>query len=858
MDSNTPEPRAIDQSVAKSVPNYVPEPAPYQPSQDKVFDLIHTNLEVSFNWEKQYLYGLAELKLKPYFFPQNQLILDAKGFDFDFVKLRENGDLIDLSYSYTDSLHLIIDLPRTYTRTDEVNLSIKYTAKPNELEAGGSGAITSDKGLYFINPTGEDGDKPKQIWTQGETHASSCWFPTIDSPNEKTTQEISITVDTIYTTLSNGALKYSLENGDGTRTDYWVQEKKHAPYLFMMAIGEFSRVSDTWKELVVDYYVEPKYAPHAKAVFGHTPEMLEFFSNIIGYPYPWDKYSQVVVRDFVSGAMENTTASVFMEQLQLTSRETLDKNWDYIIAHELFHHWFGDLVTCESWSNLALNESFANYSEYMWLEYKYGRDEADFHRHNELSDYLDQARDKRFPIIRYNYERPDDMFDRHSYNKGGLVLHMLRKHLGDEAFYGSLQKYLKDNAYTDAEIHELRLAFEDYTGLDLKWFFDQWFMEPGHPELKVEKSITDTLTTITVRQLQDTNYAPIYKLPVMVEIWKDGSKRVEEIMIDRTHQDFSFVTEGQADWVFFDSEQQILGKTNVMNNAKDFLNQYALSERFEARYDAIIQLSGKVLEYRSLKAKTDTMTLELKDSIDLKNLSVQMPRILATFEKALHDDFYQIRKAAIESLVFYHGDWKEDFGVMIEQLAQIDSISHVRAAAVTYLNKIDTTGEVFMPVYEQGIRDSSYLVVGASLSGYFRGNAAGAKPIIKEFSNSDKINIVKSIASFFIETKDASQYEWFKTKYLQLKPIEKIHFSPQFASYIQLVYDSSSTEELMFLEEMAMTHKHLYVRFSAYKTLFYLDGIDGVRAIREKVVKAEQNPTLIKAYKRWENSLSSN
>ena len=433
------------------IPHYVPDPAPYQPANDKVNDLIHTRLDVSFDWEKQYLIGKANLTFKPYFYPQETLELDAKGFDIDYVRLIQGDVVRELRYKYVDSLKLIIGLDREYTRDEQFEVQIKYIAKPNELpDAGGSSAITKDLGLYFINPLGDEEGKPKQIWTQGETEASSCWFPTIDSPNEKTTQEMYITVDTSYVTLSNGTLIYSKDNGDGTKTEYWKQDKPHAPYLFMMAVGEFSVVEDEWDGLDVDYYVEPAYESHAKSVFGNTPEMLQFFSDRLGYKYPWDKYSQVVVRDFVSGAMENTSASVFMEQVQITSRETLDKNWDYIIAHELFHHWFGDLVTAESWSNLALNESFANYSEYLWSEYKYGREAADEHRQEELAGYLGQAASKQYPIIRYNYVHRMEMFDGHSYNKGGLVLHMLRKYLGDDAFFKSLEHYLNKNQFTDA------------------------------------------------------------------------------------------------------------------------------------------------------------------------------------------------------------------------------------------------------------------------------------------------------------------------------------------------------------------------------------------------------------------------
>jgi aminopeptidase N len=194
----------------------------------------------------------------------------------------------------------------------------------------------------------------------------------------------------------------------------------------------------------------------------------------------------VVVRDFVSGAMENTSASTFMEAVQSTQRELIDKSWDDIIAHELFHQWFGDLVTIESWANLPLNESFANYAQYLWDEYKYGKDEADYQAFREKQQYLYESTRKQEPMIRFEYKKPDDMFDSHSYAKGGRILHMLRRLVGDEAFFESLKEYLHQNAFQNTEIHHLRLAFEKVTGKDLNWFFNQWFLLPGHPELVID------------------------------------------------------------------------------------------------------------------------------------------------------------------------------------------------------------------------------------------------------------------------------------------------------------------------------------------------------------------------------------
>ncbi|RZK28327.1 MAG: M1 family peptidase, partial [Hymenobacter sp.] len=377
-------------SAGITVPSWLPPETPVHLAAPLLSDVINTKLDVRFDWAKQYLLGTAVLTLRPHFYPQSNVVLDARGFDIKAVQLvGDKGDK-NLTYKY-DKAQLSITLDRPYTREQTYQVRIVYVAKPNELpQGGGSAAITSDKGLYFINPLGQDPKKPRQIWTQGETQANSCWFPTIDHP---------------------------------------------------MAVGDFAVVSDTWRGKAVDYYVEPQYKSTAKAVFGHTPEMMEFYSKRLGIDFPWEKYTQIAVRDYVSGAMENTTATVHGNTIQATSRELLDAQYEgaeSTITHELFHHWFGDLVTCESWSNLPLNESFANYAQYLWAEHKYGADQAGLVQQHDLGAYLEEANDKREPLIRYHYASQEDMFDRHSYEKGGRVLHMLRKYVGDDAFFTAL------------------------------------------------------------------------------------------------------------------------------------------------------------------------------------------------------------------------------------------------------------------------------------------------------------------------------------------------------------------------------------------------------------------------------------
>src|SRR6478752_4833181 len=477
----------------------------YRETATKINDLVHTKLDVKPDFSKSYLYGKAWITLKPHFYPTDSLNLDAKGMEFKTVALVSGAKQIPLKYEY-DDLNLRIKLDKTYKANENYTIYIDYTAKPDEYqEKFGTDDFLGIKGMYFINPKGEEKDKPTQIWTQGETESNSAWFPTIDKTSQKTTEELTVTVDNKYVTLSNGKLMSQKKNTDGTRTDYWKMDLPHSPYLFFLGVGDYAVVKDSWRGKEVNYYVEPEYGSVAKKIFGNTPEMIEFFSKITGVPFPWVKYSQITGRDYVAGAMENTTATIHQESVQQDARELVDgNNWEGTIAHELFHQWFGDYVTAESWSNLTLNESFADFSETLWEEYKYGKDAGDAHGYTSMLGYL-QSQSENKNLVRYYYSDKEAMFDAVSYNKGGRILHMLRNFVGDSAFFKSLNLYLNTNKFKSAEAHNLRLAFEEVTGKDLNWFFNQWYYGSGHPILNISYDYDEAAkqVKVTIKQTQD-------------------------------------------------------------------------------------------------------------------------------------------------------------------------------------------------------------------------------------------------------------------------------------------------------------------------------------------------------------------
>lgn len=487
---------------------------PRHSASDKPWQLKHSDLKIDFDWKTQSVNGEATLTLTPYFYPQNTLKIDAKGMDIHHIEyadqrgLKKGPSPDKLNWEHRNN-EIIIDFGYDVSPHENLKLSILYSAYPNRKIADARDlsqtAVTDDKGLYFINADGTHPYHPRQIWTQGEPHSNSHWFPTIDQPNQKHTHNIQIKRPDSLVSISNGILINSVSNSDGSTTDFWEMNQPHSVYLTMMAIGPWVKIQDTskfpkvnsfeWAIVPTNYYVEKGYESFAKDIFGNTPEMISFFSDYTGVNYPWSKYDQIVAREFVSGAMENTTAVIHNHRLQDPTEEMED-----YISHELFHHWFGDLVTAESWGDLSMNESFATYGEYLWREHKYGienaeswlienRTRGDF---NPLTNQFEAQ--KSTPLIHHHYKHPNDQFDDVRYNKGARILHMLRKQIGDVAFRKSIQCYLNTRAYKNGNAHHWKHCIEDVTGKNMDDFFNSWYFQGGEFGLKIETYFDSTLS----------------------------------------------------------------------------------------------------------------------------------------------------------------------------------------------------------------------------------------------------------------------------------------------------------------------------------------------------------------------------
>ena len=741
-------------------------PPPYQPTKTKYFELRHTSIDIAFDIPERTANGKVQLQMSPYFYATDSVVLDAVGMRILNV---QDEKFRDLDYHY-DGEFLVVKLPKKFNKNEKVVLNIKYVARPYTVPEKASLAIRRDKGLYFINHKGDDPLKPVQLWTQGETESNSKWFPTFDDPQYKSTFDITMHVPDSFTTLSNGLLKKSVKEGNGMRADTWVQDQPMAPYLAMMAVGDFAVHREKWQGKEVSYYVPQRFKTTAQQIFAHTPEMLTFFSNKLGLAYPWDKYSQVGVYDFVSGAMENTTASVFGAFNLKNERELADAPNDFIVAHELFHHWFGNYVTAENWGQLTINESFADYSEYLWSEYKYGKNAAELVWQRGWERYLGQAEKYDPSLVRYHYHSPGVMFDRVSYNKGGRILNYLRRLMGDEAFFAGLNEFLKAQAFGTAESDNLRMAFEKVSGKDWRWFFNEWYHRAGHPILDISYRYLEDKNQleVTVKQIQKDSVG-LYQMPLRAQLLTDkGIQDFEWNLEAKREQTFLYDYPNQLRPIFIpDAEHWLPGEIIDGKTVTDAAKQLVQSKSYITKKWALKQFSArkdpsdderKLMDQALLKALTDADEHNrelIVRAVDLskKKHSAELENAVALLAK--NDPAYKVQFAALQVL------------------------SNV--ASLKYLN-----------LFEEKSSSFSYNVAGAGIAGLLAQQPKRAYDVAKKLQDQELRGFLLSmVASVFAKEAQPEDYPFFTTHILKEFEGVRKGLVSQFVNFLAKVEDLS-------------------------------------------------------------------
>ena len=649
---------------------------PRRSVRSRDIDQRHIRLELGFDFDKRVLTGRAVLHLSP-FRPLARVALDAAEMTVRQVRLLggRTADEDRVLEHESRGRQLIVTLDREYGRGEPFQLAVEYQVNQPR------------HGAHFVVPDESEPSQPRMVWTQSEPEYARYWFPCVDSPVDRLTSEIIATVPSSFVVLSNGALKQQTDNEDGTHTWHWTQVKSHVPYLMSVVAGDFEVYEQEWDGIPILSYVPRGSLEEAARSFQKTPLMMAFFSERIGVRYPWPKYAQICVDEYMWGGMEHTSATTLTTRTLHDERADLDTSSHPLVAHELVHQWFGDLLTCKDWGELWLNESFATYFTTLWREHDQGWDEATWARHRDGESYKAEDRRYRRSIVNYRYHEPNVMFDRHSYPKGGRVLHMLRFVLGDDLFWESIRRYVAVNQHRTVETADLRIAVEDATGQGLNWFFDQWVHHGGHPDFSVSWSWDEQTktVTVTVKQTQQTDdVTPRFRMPAEIELASHSASKIHRVNLSKAEETFHFQQDKRPTRVCFDPRDWILKTLTVEKSREEWLDQLAYSEHVMPRVRAAEKLSD-------FKADPEVIT--------------------ALVTAATNDPFWAVREQAVKTLSGSNGD---EVHQTLLAVSRDDQKSNVRRQAITALKKFKND-ETVTTLRRAITDDPSYYVTAAAL-----------------------------------------------------------------------------------------------------------------------------------------------
>lgn len=660
--------------------------------RSRTYDLEHVKVELAFDWEKKELAGTATLRLAPINDGLERVDVDAAEMTIESVTL--DGRPLPFHYS-GDKLSIALDRP--YSSDDHLELAIRYRTRPR-------------KGLYFIAPDDAYPHKPRQIWTQGESEYTRYWIPLYDFPNDKATSELIATVPADMTAISNGGLVETVEDeAAGTKTYHWREEVPHSTYLISLVVGRFDKHGDSVDGVPVEYYVPPgtDRARVARS-FGLTPEMIRFYNNYIGIPYPYEKYAQTTVEEALFGGMENVTATtLYTDTLH---SEADQPNWtsEALVAHELVHHWWGDLLTCRHWAHIWLNEGFATFFTNLWFEHRYGRDEYDYRRWRNARDYFCEDRndsspscaqepDYRRPVVMPVYVNEMDLFDSHTYPKGGLVLDMLRYVLGDELFQKAIRHYGQKFARQPVDTENFRRAVAEATGQELGWFFRQWLYQAGYPEFRVESDWNPETGTahLRVEQHQELKeMTPLFRMPVDVEFTTAAGPRRFRIEVAHRRDDFYFPLPGRPTRVRFDPDQRLLKRLDFPKSRAELIDLLQNDPNVQGRIWAAEQLGRRPNDLEALAALGEALQ---KDAF--YGVRREVARVLGETKnpvardallEGLRDSDARVREEAAEALGEFQGD--ATAARALQEVIERDPKTYVVAAAVKALGETRPEG----------------------------------------------------------------------------------------------------------------------------------------------------------------------
>jgi aminopeptidase N len=661
-------------------------PPQYIPAHD--YDQRNIKLDLRFDWENEQAIGTATITLAPTVRDLRRVDLDAAFMTVSSTALAA-GPPLKFEYN-AQGEKLSVFLDRAYQPGEELKLVISYHT--NKPPAGSSGA-----GLNFIKPRAGDPTRPRQVWSQGEAETNHQWFPCFDHPNDFLTSEIIATVEKPLSVISNGKLISVKENQDGTRTYDWKIDDPHATYLTSIIVGEFVPVTGDYAGIPIMTNVYRNEIEEGKVTAARLPEMVRFFSEETGVKYPYAKYAQTTVRDF-GGGMENISATTQTDNMIHDARTELDSDTDGLQSHELAHQWFGDYLTCRSWSDIWLNESFATYFQAMWDEHRLGHDAFLYLdvKGNQDQYYQAWTRRLRRPIVTRNYANPDAVFDTYAYPRGGAVLHMLRTFLGEDNWRRSINHYLTKYAHQPVETEQFRIAIEETTGQPMDWFFEEWLYKMGHPVFRVTQDYDAANKSLTLKVRQEQRPDPesqypqvnLFQTPVDIEIGTANSTRIERVRIEaKEEQTFKFAVDSEPLLVNFDYDDALIKELLFSKTDGQLMYQLAHDQDVLGRIWALQQLATRMKDDKTPSADRQSI-------------------VNAISSAATRDQFWGAR---LEAATVLNGS-KDAKDALLT--ATKDANARVRAQAVKSLAA--TKSATLADTYQQLLNDQSYAVIRAA------------------------------------------------------------------------------------------------------------------------------------------------
>jgi aminopeptidase N len=644
---------------------------------DRPAKVEHIALELSFDFKRKILYGRCSTTFTALATKISNLVLDAAQLTILKVTTPA-GKALPFEH---DGSKLRIPLDRSLSVGSSATVVVVYEARQPR------------QGIYFIGPDEKYPKKPLQVWTQGQDEDAHYWFPCIDYPNAKATTEVKATVPSGFFVLSNGALVKTTSNPrKKTKTFHWKMDIPHVTYLVTCVAGKFTGHTDDVDGTPVSYYVQPGREADGARSFGKTPKMLRFFGERLKHDYPYAKYAQIAVSDFIFGGMENTTATTQTDTTLHDARAHLDFSSDPLVAHELAHQWFGDLLTCKDWSHAWLNEGFATYFEALFREFDRGADEFGYYRVGLQDAYKREDRDHyRRSIVTNVYVEPVDLFDRHLYEKGACVLHMIRAQLGDDLWWKAIARYVADNAMRNVETVDLARAIEDVSGLNYAPFFDQWVLHAGHPDFDVayEWDADANLAAVTVSQTQTVDeHTPLFKTPLTIEFgMHDGTVDRFDVMCDAAAQTFHFSLRAKPLTCVFDPAGDVLKTVRLRVPREMLAQQLAEHPHVVARVEAARALGndGSIESVDALARALRSDAFWGVQAEAAKSLGrIRGEHAFEALSKATKIKHPKARTAVAEAL----GEFRSDEACRaLAPMARKDASYHVEAAAATAIGK---------------------------------------------------------------------------------------------------------------------------------------------------------------------------